>query len=266
MVKAKWVLMLCFNILVAAGALACVLVWLDIKPKDLHVSALWPHWMSLIGALILFSISVGSSSYSLIVLLRRNKRANLVIHSAFYGTGPLDDREVTERLKATSPEGLVVPIDNNFLGCDPAPMKQKRLKVEYSFGNTSIQQVLRLEGGRLVLPEDSEIKRLAIEVEQVKKQPRGQIMRAGVLYSKAGQADYLVEELEKVWYLYTNENDRLIYPLGKSSLPDSIQQYRHKELFRFRTNYRGHIGGIKSNEPAFRSDIVDGPYPWEMSI
>jgi hypothetical protein len=92
----------------------------------------------------------------------------LTIRSAFYGTGTLDERDVTDKLSAATTDALVVPVDNNFLGCDPAPMKPKRLRVEYSYGNLSILQATRWEGGRLLLPEDSEIQRLTSEIRQLK--------------------------------------------------------------------------------------------------
>lgn len=93
----------------------------------------------------------------------------LVIHSAVYGTGPIDDVSVTERLRPAVRDALVVPVDNNLVPRDPAIGKVKRLAVEYSYGNPSIQQASRLEGERLVLPEDSEIQRLRGEIEQLKR-------------------------------------------------------------------------------------------------
>ena len=93
---------------------------------------------------------------------------NLVIHSAVYGTGPIDDMLVTHRLRTAVRDALVVPVDNNLVPRDPAIGKVKRLAVKYSYGNPSIQQTEQLEGERLVLPEDSEIHRLRSEVEQLK--------------------------------------------------------------------------------------------------
>lgn len=94
-------------------------------------------------------------------------QSKLVIHSAVYGTGPVDDMSVTERLRTAVKDALVVPVDNNLVPRDPAIGKTKRLAVEYSYGNPSIQQASRLEGERLVLPEDSEIQRLRGEIEQL---------------------------------------------------------------------------------------------------
>jgi hypothetical protein len=68
---------LVFDVLVAAGAVACVLVWMEVKPKDVRMTT-WPHWLWLIGALILFAISLGSSLRSLYL---SNKRVNAKIAS-----------------------------------------------------------------------------------------------------------------------------------------------------------------------------------------
>lgn len=95
---------------------------------------------------------------------------NLVIHSAVYGTGPIDDVLITERLRTAVRDALVVPVDNNLVPRDPAIGKVKRLAVEFSYGNSSIQHASRLEGERLVLPEDSSLPRLRSEVEQLKRQ------------------------------------------------------------------------------------------------
>jgi hypothetical protein len=48
------------RIILALGALACVLVWLGIKPQEVtHMT--WPHWIWLILGLALFAISLYSS-------------------------------------------------------------------------------------------------------------------------------------------------------------------------------------------------------------
>jgi len=78
----------------------------------------------------------------------------LLIHSAFYGTGEFDDQEVTERLQAAARDAMVIPVNNNFLGCDPAPNRPKRLRVEYSYGTPAKFEISRPEHSRIVLPED----------------------------------------------------------------------------------------------------------------
>jgi hypothetical protein len=102
------------------------------------------------------------------------------------------------------------------------------------------------------------------EVVGISADERKRVMRAGVLYSKAGHADWLGSELERIWHLYHNDNDKLIYPLGELSIPEVVKEFRDKQLFAFRVQYRGHIGGLKSNEPDFHSDIMDAPYPWSV--
>lgn len=96
----------------------------------------------------------------------------LTIHSAVYGTGPVNDLDVTEQLESAIREALVIPVDNNFLGCDPAPNQVKRLFVEYSYGNRVRLTVAAPEHSRLVLPEDSQISQLKEALDTVKSAAR----------------------------------------------------------------------------------------------
>lgn len=79
----------------------------------------------------------------------------LKIHSATYGIGMMDEEDVSARLDAIPKDALVVQVNNNALGCDPAPNKHKRLVVEYSYGTNRRFTAKRPENTRLVLPEDS---------------------------------------------------------------------------------------------------------------
>src|ERR1017187_3888458 len=55
-----------FDLAIALGALACVLVWLEIKPRDVRGMTLsWPHSFWLIAGVILFAVNIASSMYSL---------------------------------------------------------------------------------------------------------------------------------------------------------------------------------------------------------
>jgi hypothetical protein len=89
--------------------------------------------------------------------------------------------------------------------------------------------------------------------------------RAGAIHSKAGQAEFLVRKLEEVWHIYDQEKSAadspLIRPLSSTALPQSISEWRHKQLWEFRTIYNFHLNGVRTTEPDFHSAIVDGTFP-----
>lgn len=70
---------------------------------------------------------------------------------------------------------------------------------------------------------------------------------------------WLATDLERIWHVYNHGNDKLIHPLGERELADVIQLYRHKQLWAFRIQYRGHIAGVRANDPDLRSEIMDAP-------
>jgi hypothetical protein len=93
----------------------------------------------------------------LCIKYRRVRGFKLVIHSAYYGTGPENDQDVIEAIKQLPVDGLVIPVDNNALQCDPAPNRPgKRLRVKYSYGNDKVYEVSMFENSRMVLPEKYE--------------------------------------------------------------------------------------------------------------
>jgi hypothetical protein len=62
-----------YHLVILAGAVSCVLVWLKIDPKDLwgwHVPLSPPHWAWLLSAILLFVVGMLSSGYSLYQSLR----------------------------------------------------------------------------------------------------------------------------------------------------------------------------------------------------
>lgn len=61
----KAILLTIFNLILAAGALACVLVWFEIKPGDLRLGASLPHLVWLVSAIVLLVLAVTSSAYAL---------------------------------------------------------------------------------------------------------------------------------------------------------------------------------------------------------
>jgi hypothetical protein len=91
----------------------------------------------------------------------------LTIHRAVYGGGPLAEILVTDKLQNAVREALIVSVDSTLGGLvdDPARNVQKCLEVEYSFGSDRKLVASRMEASpgeitRLVLPEDTEIKKL----------------------------------------------------------------------------------------------------------
>jgi hypothetical protein len=105
-------------------------------------------------------------------LIKSPTAKKLTIHSAAYGTGPKNDADVTKCLEDAVRDALVIPVDNNFLGCDPAPNQPKRLSLEYSYGNQVRMPVSAPEYSRLILPEDSRIAGLTKDLEIVQDAAR----------------------------------------------------------------------------------------------
>ncbi len=92
----------------------------------------------------------------------------LKIHRALWGAGPQAEVSVTNELQNCPREALVIRVDHDLGGLthDPAFAVQKSLEIDYSYGSDTLIHVSRLEPPagqtmRLVLPEDSEIERLA---------------------------------------------------------------------------------------------------------
>jgi hypothetical protein len=59
------------ELMVTLGAVACILVWLGIKPTDVHMTPTLPHMAWLAAGLILFVLSLASSLYSIYGSSRR---------------------------------------------------------------------------------------------------------------------------------------------------------------------------------------------------
>ncbi len=114
---------------------------------------------------------------------KRSKPASkLVLHSANYaaiegGGKTYDVAEFMQQIIAG--DSLVLDIENhnfvvgdkNFVPKDPKSGKGKRLQITYSYDGEPPLPIERLEHDRLVLPEDSNTKRLSEEVERLKQKP-----------------------------------------------------------------------------------------------
>jgi hypothetical protein len=69
----KAVLRFVAEVILVLGAIACILVWLEIKPKDFRAMTIsLPHWLWLIGSLALVAASLVSSAHGLFWRLSRN--------------------------------------------------------------------------------------------------------------------------------------------------------------------------------------------------
>jgi len=94
-------------------------------------------------------------------------KPKLVIHSAYYGTGPQTDFDVTDIVKrGSSGESMALWIDNNAFGKDPHIGEPKELKVHYSYGNNNHKSIIRPESSYLILPEDEWLKNLYISCQE----------------------------------------------------------------------------------------------------
>jgi hypothetical protein len=102
----------------------------------------------------------------------------LVIRRADYAVGLATEVSVKDQLQNLAREGIVITVDptlGNLLPSDPASGIRKHLYVDYSYGSDTVYQVARTERPageimRLVLPEDTEVKRLTTECERLKQQ------------------------------------------------------------------------------------------------
>lgn len=131
-------------------------------------SAQW--W--LYGLAVLLIVVVVSAT------LAKSKSSKLVIHWANYRAveNGGDVYEVSGFLRQIiSGDSLVFDIeshnfligDKNFVPHDPLPFKEKRLQVNYSYGDQPARTTERREHGRLLLPEDSKIQWLMGEVDRL---------------------------------------------------------------------------------------------------
>jgi hypothetical protein len=207
-----------------------------------------------------------------------NTASKLTIHSAVYGSGSVDDQDVSDRLQPLRADGLVISVDNNTLGCDPAPGKPKRISVEYSYGNLHRFSVSRPENSRLVVPEDfwmkGEYERLTVLLSEAERKLKWMETEdtkrfwqwIGVLRELASVAASLEARLDEVWHLWNNSGgDKFIYPLAASALPDEIKSWEHKQLLEFRILYREYLKNVQLHDPDFHSLLIESGFPCNHS-
>jgi len=101
-----------------------------------------------------------------------------------------------------------------------------------------------LEGGHSHVPSNPEM-----------------IGKAGGLQVRAGEAECLALELEKIWHLYNNDGrENLVRPLNQKLLIPQLE-YRHVQLMKFRTLYQWNIDSVKEQDKDFHSDLITHGFP-----
>ena len=132
----------------------------------LGISTPPPHFYFVLGILIFCAVTL----FAVLVLTLQksvaakaissdqtasDKQSRLTIHLAYYGTGPDDERNVLPAILALQRDGLVIPVENNTLQCDPAPNspRTKYLRIKYSYENDYIREIQLPEHSRMVIPQ-----------------------------------------------------------------------------------------------------------------
>lgn len=108
-------------------------------------------------------------------------------------------------------------------------------------------------------------KKLADRLRQ--REPTGvvveQIKKAGELESLAGRADWLAKYLEEVWHEFLKEKKNIPNPIGAKSMPDVIEHWTDKQLWRFRINYQSYLGSLEAVDPECDSELMKDNFPHE---
>ncbi|MBZ5688920.1 MAG: hypothetical protein LAP86_28250 [Acidobacteriia bacterium] len=148
-------------------------VWQKLKQGSLD-------WFAIVGLFVLASILAflnfrKKGSHPVQIAKIDSAGAKLKIHRAVYGAGPLAEIDIREKLQDSPRDAMVVIVDNTLVPRDPAWGVQKRLDVDYSYASDSVVHVSRMEARpgeivRLVLPEDTEVHRLQIENQALRRE------------------------------------------------------------------------------------------------
>jgi hypothetical protein len=90
-----------------------------------------------------------------------------------------------------------------------------------------------------------------------------QIKKAGKLESLAGRAGWLAQYLEEVWHDFLKEKKNMPNPIGIRSMPDVIEHWTDKQLWRFRIHYQSYIGSMEATDPECDSELMRDKFPHE---
>jgi len=91
-----------------------------------------------------------------------------------------------------------------------------------------------------------------------------QIKKVGKLESLAGRADWLAQYLEEVWHDFLKEKKNMPNPIGIRSMPDVIEHWTDKQLWRFRIHYQSYIGSMEATDPECDSELMKDKFPHEF--
>jgi hypothetical protein len=187
----------------------------------------------------------------LLVLVRPSKSKELplgtpipklVIRRADYAVGLATEVSVKDQLQNLVREGIVITVDptlGNLLPSDPASGICKHLYVDYSYGSDTVYHVARTERPageimRLVLPEDTEVKRLTTECERLKQQHNLATTTSDKtqqenreLRNKLGQREERIEQILEVLKQAKLETDEFYADVIFSCLRDRFHSTGH---------------------------------------
>src|SRR5712671_3337613 len=90
-----------------------------------------------------------------------------------------------------------------------------------------------------------------------------QIKKVGKLESLAGRADWLAQYLEEVWHEFDKEKKHMPNPIGTRSMPEVIEQWTDKVLWRFRINYQSYLGSMEAVDADCDSELMKDGFPHE---
>ncbi len=91
----------------------------------------------------------------------------------------------------------------------------------------------------------------------------GQLKKVGKLESLAGRTDRLAQYLDEVWHEFDKEKKTMPNPIGLRSMPDVIDQWTDKQLWRFRIRYQDYLGSMEAVDPGCDSELMKDKFPHE---
>jgi hypothetical protein len=111
-VKAVWKTFA--EVIITLGALACILVWLGIKPSDLRMNPTGPHIAWLIAGLVLFALSITMSMRSLRANLAARKLAgDSIAEMGAYSQRQIDNARALANNSIREKDNAIAELEKN---------------------------------------------------------------------------------------------------------------------------------------------------------